>query len=194
MSGKKPLQCGIVGAGIAGLGAAIALRRAGHDVEVYERSTFKHEVGAAITLTPNANLILDHWGFDAVKARETVKLQIRSLGWATLEVERKESFAEVQEKFGYKFNAFHRVDLHNGLRELAEDQMSVAVNLASEVCQVDCDSGTMTFANGTQVQKDLVVAADGDKVRRASLSSSSDASLNALSLYSLKVSLVKTFP
>jgi salicylate hydroxylase len=69
MSETKTLRCGIVGAGIAGLAAAIALRRAGHNVEVFERSTFKNEIGAAITLTPNANLILDHWGFDAVKAR-----------------------------------------------------------------------------------------------------------------------------
>jgi thioredoxin reductase len=34
MSSERVLQVGIVGAGIAGLGAAVALRRAGHDVEV----------------------------------------------------------------------------------------------------------------------------------------------------------------
>jgi monoamine oxidase len=33
-SGKEGLQIGIVGAGLAGLSAAIGLRRAGHDVEV----------------------------------------------------------------------------------------------------------------------------------------------------------------
>lgn len=62
------LQVGIVGAGVAGLSAAIALRRIGHDVEVFERSQFKNENGAAVSLTPNGGRILEDWGFDAVKA------------------------------------------------------------------------------------------------------------------------------
>jgi salicylate hydroxylase len=63
-----PFQIGIIGAGIAGLGAAIGLRRAGHDVEVFEQSQFKNEVGAAITITPNGTRVLDYWGFDHGKA------------------------------------------------------------------------------------------------------------------------------
>lgn len=55
---------GVVGAGIAGLSAAIALRRAGWDVEVFEKSRMKHEVGAAITIMPSGNAILDSWGFE----------------------------------------------------------------------------------------------------------------------------------
>ena len=93
MSAERPFTVGIAGAGIAGLGAAIGLRRAGHDVEVgeqlflchmsirhtcssntetetkiFERSQFKNEVGAAITITPNATRVLDHWEFDYEKA------------------------------------------------------------------------------------------------------------------------------
>ena len=42
MASKSPLEIGIVGAGIAGLSAAIALKRAGHAVEVsWERSLFE---------------------------------------------------------------------------------------------------------------------------------------------------------
>jgi thioredoxin reductase len=53
----RVLQCGVVGAGIAGLAAAIALSNAGHEVEIFERSQFKHEIGAAVTMTPNAGLV-----------------------------------------------------------------------------------------------------------------------------------------
>src|SRR5271154_3472709 len=108
MSETKTLRCGIVGAGIGGLGAAIALRRAGHDVEIFECSTFKNEIGAAITLTPNANLVLERWGFDAGKAGETDKRQYRRLRWDNLEIDNHDCFDGVQAKYGYMFNAFHR--------------------------------------------------------------------------------------
>lgn len=68
------LQCGVVGAGIGVLGAAIALNRAGHHVTVYERSQFENEIGTAITMTPNANLILDRCGLDADKADSKICL------------------------------------------------------------------------------------------------------------------------
>ncbi len=53
---------GIVGAGIGGLVAAIALRRAGHDVIVFEQAKQFARVGADINLTPNAVRALDGLG------------------------------------------------------------------------------------------------------------------------------------
>jgi salicylate hydroxylase len=164
MSETKTLRCGIVGAGIGGLGAAIALRRAGHDVEIFERSSFKNEIGAAITLTPNANLVLERWGFDAEKAGETDKCQYRCLRWDNLEMDNHDCFDGVRAKYGYMFNAFHRVDLHNGLRELAERHHSVPIRLGCEVCHVDCEAGIISLTDGAHVQKDLIVVANGDKV------------------------------
>jgi len=63
------MDVAIVGAGIAGLAASIALTRAGHRVAVYEKSRFKNEIGAAITITPNGNRVLRRWGFDFERAR-----------------------------------------------------------------------------------------------------------------------------
>lgn len=71
------MKIGIIGAGIAGLSAAVALRRAGHECEVFEQSHFKNEVGAAITITPNGVLVLKKWGFDFEKAKAIEGTQVR---------------------------------------------------------------------------------------------------------------------
>jgi len=50
----------IVGAGIGGLTAAIALRQAGLGVEVFERAAELKEIGAGIGLSANAIRVLKH--------------------------------------------------------------------------------------------------------------------------------------
>ena len=57
-----PLRCIIVGAGLGGLSAAIALRSTGHDVLVLEQADVLGTVGAGIQLAPNAARLLDRWG------------------------------------------------------------------------------------------------------------------------------------
>jgi salicylate hydroxylase len=157
------LQCGVVGAGIAGLGAAIALSRAGHQVEVFETSQFKKEIGAAITLTPNANRVLDSWNFDADKAQQTQKEQIRRIGWQDGIADYQDSFEGVKERYGHVFNAFHRVDLHNGLQDMVLNEYGVKIRLGTRIKEVACDSGNLTLVDGTVITKDLLIIADGIK-------------------------------
>jgi 2-polyprenyl-6-methoxyphenol hydroxylase-like FAD-dependent oxidoreductase len=52
----------VVGGGIGGLSAAIALRRAGFEAQVFERAPELGEVGAGISLWPNATRLLKRWG------------------------------------------------------------------------------------------------------------------------------------
>lgn len=66
------LNVGIVGAGVAGFAAAIALRRAGHNVWVYERGDSNSEVGAAIMMPPHAGSILKSWSFNVEEAAGTI--------------------------------------------------------------------------------------------------------------------------
>lgn len=62
-----PLTINIIGAGIAGLTAALALRKQGHHVNIWEKSPTLQETGAAIFLGPNCTGILHRLGMDPVK-------------------------------------------------------------------------------------------------------------------------------
>jgi 2-polyprenyl-6-methoxyphenol hydroxylase-like FAD-dependent oxidoreductase len=59
-----PLDIIIVGAGIAGLSAAIALARQDHKVRIFETSSFSKEVGAAFNIAAPAVKILKSWELD----------------------------------------------------------------------------------------------------------------------------------
>jgi salicylate hydroxylase len=62
---SSPLQVAIVGTGIAGLTAAIALRKHPHiHVELYEKATELKEIGASITLGPNGLRTLQRLGLE----------------------------------------------------------------------------------------------------------------------------------
>lgn len=149
---------------ISGLATAIALRRAGHTVEIFEKSTFKNDIGAAITLTPNSMLVLDTWGFDEKKAGSTEKQQSRILNTVTLELKVHVDLNGVRERFGgHGFAAFHRVDLHEEMRRMARG-LGAEVTLGKQAVAVDCDSGVIRFGDGGEVSNDLVVIADGVKV------------------------------
>ncbi|KAH8889261.1 FAD/NAD(P)-binding domain-containing protein [Thozetella sp. PMI_491] len=161
-----PLEVGIIGAGIAGLSSAIALRRTGARVEIYEKSQFKNEIGAAITVTPNGMRVLDGWGFDSAKARAIDGEQIALISGYTLEPKVVQLFGDTEAQYGHKMKFFHRVDLHATLRETAESPEGqpgepVRIRLGRSVKDVDCEQGIIFLEDGTSVQKDLVIIADG---------------------------------
>jgi hypothetical protein len=45
-------------------------------LQVFERSSFRNEAGAAISLTPNGARLLHRWGFDPEKARGIANIQV----------------------------------------------------------------------------------------------------------------------
>ncbi len=168
MSSPSPPTAAIIGAGIAGLSASIALRRAGWSVTIFEKSRFSNEIGAAITVAPNATRVLDHWGFDSVGLGAVPNIASRFFGAADLKVWMHEEYVDIGTEMGAKSWSFHRVDLHRGLRETATVEngkgKAVEIRLGCEVESVDCGKGVVVVKGGERVQRDLVVIADGAHV------------------------------
>lgn len=82
----------------------------------------------------------------------------------------RESFEEVEREYGAKWWMFHRADLHDELRRLAQGPEAFAtppafINLASEVTAVDAATGTLVLKGDKKVQKDAIIIADGFRVR-----------------------------
>ena len=62
MASHSKAWIGVVGGGIGGLTAALALLRAGFDVQVYEQASGLREIGAGVQVSPNASRVLHGLG------------------------------------------------------------------------------------------------------------------------------------
>jgi salicylate hydroxylase len=164
------LHIGIVGAGVGGLTAAIALLKQGHRVTVYEQSAKFSHVGADINLTPNVVRALDGVGVGAGIRRTGARPTFRiSRDWDTgLETSRLPMGDTAEKLYGAPQLTIHRADIIAALAEafpLENIQFNKRLKTVSE-----SDQGvTLLFEDGTQDTVDLVVGADGihSRVRTA---------------------------
>ncbi|OIW33066.1 FAD/NAD(P)-binding domain-containing protein [Coniochaeta ligniaria NRRL 30616] len=155
----------IAGAGITGFAAGISLRRSGHRVTIYERSSMNNELGAAINVPANVARALVPMGLDTVKARFVTSKGMRFDSFSTMEAGAFHDHTQNTKLFGAPLYYSHRVDLHESLKRLATDPdgagIPAKVHLKSEVSKYDPDGPSITLADGTVVAADLVIAADG---------------------------------
>ena len=100
-SGWRRLDAAVVGGGIGGLCAGIALRRAGHKVTIYERSDFVGEVGASVSCAANGTRWLHEWGVDIEKGDPVLLRKLINRDWKTGEPISVYDLDDYEEKWGY---------------------------------------------------------------------------------------------
>lgn len=151
----------IVGGGIGGLAAAIALRQTGWSVQVIERAEQFGEVGAGVQLGPNATRVLTRLGLGEKLDQIAVAPEaVRFLRWADDAVLTEWPTKELLGRFGSPYYTLYRPDL---IEMLAAAQPSEDMMLGTEVTDVSATPGgaAVSTADGRRLEADLVLGCDG---------------------------------
>ena len=145
----------VVGGGIAGLASAIELRQHGWEVEVLEQAPAFAEVGAGLSLWPNALNALDELGVGAI-VRERAVLD----GAAGIRDQRgrwlsRTDVAAIRERFGH-IALVHRATLLDILRSALPPE---CLKAGVTVDHVTADG--LVYCADRELRGDLVLGADG---------------------------------
>jgi len=181
--GWRHLNVGVVGGGIGGMSVAIALRRAGHSVTIYERNDFAGEVGASVSCAANGARWLHEWRVDVEQGDPVVLKKLINRSWNTGEPVSVYNLDDYKEKWGYEYYMFHRQYMHKMLMDCAlqeegegapaklyvnykASQINIPdyeapANLQIQCENIDLKSGLITFTNGYTARHDLIIGADG---------------------------------
>lgn len=157
----------VIGGGIGGLAAALALVRRGYDVTVLEQAAEIGEIGAGIQLGPNAFHAFDALGVgDKTRARAvfTDEMIMHDAVDETL-VGRIPTGEAFRKRFGNPYAVIHRVDIHSSLLESAQETGRVKFVTSTRVVRIDQDADSVTLAdqNGKTYRGVAAIGADGGK-------------------------------
>lgn len=104
------------------MSVGISLRRAGHEVTVYERHDFAGEVGASVSCAANGTRWLHEWGVDIAKGDPVILKKLINRDWKTGEPVSVYDLDDYEKKWGYVYNMFHRQYMHTMLKDCALDE------------------------------------------------------------------------
>jgi len=157
----------IIGAGIGGLTAGIALVKQGFHVEIFESAQAFKRIGAGIILGNNAMQVYRRLGFqekleaagNRVSTFKVVDPQLNTLSQLILH--------PFEEKYGLGSVAIHRGELQRILSEQFTGKIHFNKKLSSISTQKD--KVQLEFMDGTKKEATTVIGADGihSKVREA---------------------------
>src|SRR5579863_3502959 len=163
----------VVGGGIGGLAAALALARQNISVELLEQAPEIGEIGAGIQLAANAFNALDALGVgEAARSRAVFTDYLKLMDAIDAkEVVRIEVGAPYRARFGNPYAVIHRADIHLSILEAVKDHPLIQFRTNTQVCELDqnADGVTVIDQNGERYHADAVIGCDGVKsaIRKA---------------------------
>ena len=162
----------IIGGGIGGLAAALAVSQAGYSAHVIEKAEEFTEIGAGLQLAPNATRVLDRLGLlgeirkhatfpkravlmDAVSGRQITALDLGP---------------KFLEHYGHPYVVMHRGDLLAAELEACRSAKGITLEARKEVVKIEDlgDGVRVECADASVYECDALVGADGlwSKTRR----------------------------
>lgn len=152
----------IIGAGVAGLSAAISLRRSGVEVTVYEQSPGLKELGAGIILAPNAVRLLDTFGLGAeIRARACAATAHVFQRWADASTILREEYGpDFVARFGTPSLSIHRGELVGILAGALPTDLIQFGRKLTGLAQTH-DGVLAQFEDGYTARSEVLVGADG---------------------------------
>lgn len=175
----------IIGAGLGGLSAALALLKRGFNVSVFEQAERLGEVGAGVQIGPNGTKVLLNLGIEAELSKVAFRPSRKVIRiWNT-----GETFPALDlndraiAKFGAPYLTLHRADLYNALLEGVRREKPDAIRLGYRCSRIEQDGTTVTacFENGERAVGAALIGADGvHSVVRSSLFGSGKAAYSGM--------------
>lgn len=147
----------IVGGGIAGLAAAIALRQRGVDAVVLEQAPELREIGAGLLLAPNACAVLEKLGaLQFLLSGRSVPVQ----QWELLNRNGRSLSVLKIPKDGQPSISTRRSDLQSCLLQCLPSE-AVLLGCSATSARLSATGVIVSLADGRQIQAQYVIVADG---------------------------------
>jgi 3-hydroxybenzoate 6-monooxygenase len=162
---SKPSKALIIGGGIGGLAAALALAQRGFEVEVFEQAPAFSEIGAGIQLGPNSYRSLDALGvreqaFARAVFPEALTMMDAITGETVKTIPTGEAF---RARFNAPYAVIHRADLHKALLDKCQASAKIALHTDARVEAFEDQGGQVWLrtALGQEAIGEVLIGADG---------------------------------